>query len=93
MKLKIPISPEAYLITDDIGAGRCSIGISSFRKLSEEAGAVVKIGSRRLNNWKKITEYLDSISGSGINDSDNESIADVNSEVDDPGDESDQCNK
>ena len=65
MKLKIPISSEAYLITDEIGAGRCCIGISSFRKISEQAGAVVKIGSRRLNNWKKITEYLDSISGSG----------------------------
>lgn len=63
-KLKVPISSDAYLVTDDVGAGRCSVGIASFRKLSKEAGAVVKIGSRRLNNWKKIANYLDSISGS-----------------------------
>lgn len=63
-KRTVPISKEPYLVPDDIGAGRCSLGLASFRKLSIEAGAVVKIGSRRLNNWKKIEAYLDSISGS-----------------------------
>ena len=80
-KLKVPISENPYLVPDELGAGRYCIGIASFRKLASEAGAVVKIGSRRLNNLKLLDEYVDSISGKN---------PEADKAADEPEDRSDQ---
>lgn len=39
-----------------------SLGRNSCEKLGEEAGAVIRIGRRKLYNVKKIQNYLDGIS-------------------------------
>ncbi|MCI9008617.1 MAG: hypothetical protein HFI13_10970 [Lachnospiraceae bacterium] len=56
-----PVEPK--LITDDEGVIRYRIGRNAFRKLAEEANAVVMLGRSRRSNVTKIDSYLDSISG------------------------------
>ena len=56
-----PVEPK--LITDDEGVIRYRIGRNAFRKLAEEANAVVMLGRSRRNNVTIIDSYLDSISG------------------------------
>lgn len=61
---KIIIYPvEPKLITDDEGVIRYRIGRNAFRKLAEEANAVVMLGRSRRSNVTIIDSYLDSISG------------------------------
>lgn len=55
-----PLEPK--LITDDEGVIRYRIGRNAFRKLAEDAHAVVFLGRSRRNNVTKIDKYLDSIS-------------------------------
>ena len=57
-----PVEPK--LITDDEGGIRYRIGRNAFRKLAEEANAVVMLGRSRRSNVTIIDSYLDSISGS-----------------------------
>lgn len=57
-----PVEPK--LITDDEGVIRYHIGRNAFRKLAEEANAVVMLGRSRRSNVTIIDSYLDSISGS-----------------------------
>ncbi len=45
-----------------------NMGRINFRKLAEAAGSVVIISNRRYYNKKKIEEYIDGISGSGIDE-------------------------
>lgn len=56
-----PVVPK--LITDDEGVIRYRIGRNAFRKLAEEANAVVMLGRSRRSNVTIIDSYLDSISG------------------------------
>ena len=56
-----PVEPK--LITDDEGVIRYHIGRNEFRKLAEEANAVVMLGRSRRSNVTIIDSYLDSISG------------------------------
>lgn len=55
-------SLEPKLITDDEGVTRYRIGKNAFRKLAEDAHAVVFLGRSRRNNVTKIDTYVDSIS-------------------------------
>jgi hypothetical protein len=55
-----PLEPK--LITDDEGVIRYRIGRNAFRKLAEDAHAVVFLGRSRRNNVTKIDKYLDGIS-------------------------------
>lgn len=60
---KVVVYPlEPKLITDDEGVVRYRIGRNAFRKLAEDAHAVVFLGRSRRNNVTKIDRYLDDIS-------------------------------
>jgi len=53
---------EPKLVTDEEGAIRYRLGRNAFRKLAEDAHAVVFFGRSRRNNVTKIDKYIDSIS-------------------------------
>lgn len=55
-------SINTMLITDPELKVALGCGMYTARKIAEEAGAVVRVGKRKLNNIKKIQKYLDEIS-------------------------------
>ena len=47
--------------------GMLSIGRHTAKKMAEEAGAVVRIGRRKLYNIEKVKIYIDSLTGQEVN--------------------------
>lgn len=43
----------------------CGVGRNTAYQIGEDAGAVIRIGRRKLYNVKKVQEYIDGISGNG----------------------------
>ena len=58
--IDIPLNEKALLSMEDLMAYTSS-GYPTARKLAEEAGATVKLGTRVLFKREKIDEYLSSI--------------------------------
>ena len=56
-----------YATSDKVAVGvnelmeLLSVGKNSAGKIGEEAGAVIRVGRRKLYNVKRIQEYMDSI--------------------------------
>ncbi len=58
---------EKLAVSDKEAAYVMSTGVATVRKFSEEAGARFSIGNRKLNNLKKLQEYMDRICEGGGN--------------------------
>ena len=50
---------EPEFVRDSEGAQRARLGVNTFRRLSEEFGAVYKIGKVRLTNWETFKNGLE----------------------------------
>lgn len=49
---------KALLLDDRASAARYSIGVSTLRNISDEIGAVVRLGRIRRNNIQKLDRYF-----------------------------------
>ena len=50
---------QPLTVKDKVLAEKLNTSVGTARKISEKANAVVKIGKTRLNNLRKIQEWLD----------------------------------
>ncbi len=61
------IAGQPIATSDKELASVLGVGVGLARKFSEEAGARFSIGNRKLNNMKKVQEYMDMICEGGGN--------------------------